>query len=512
MKYNYNIRWFIISAVIMMTGCEEKWDHYDSIPETVDKNVWEEIRQKGELSMFADLIEELNYDTLFLTNDPYTLFIPDNEAVTKFLETSTITASVLDYHISRHFIQSSSIRGTIKVQTLAEKFALFENSGKGLLFDDIPIESESPLYYNGKYFIIKEMGYPRPNIYEYFAANNPIFKSWIDEKDSIIVDMEKSRPLGFDDEGNTIYDTVAIIYNEFEQFFFPVREEFRNRTATLVFPNETEYNEALSNMATYMGSYQDYTEVPLRWQNEILIPHLMEQGVFENMIEKNVFSTPTKRDTVKMKNILGDSIVINYSVDQKILCSNGYVYTYSNFKIPDTLYMGSVNFEAESLLRETGINRFAWREGVNVESTMAFSPERDYNVYASNDSLFRVPFPKNYSGTYSIEFKVDHLFPRKYLMVVGTNINIGGIYDIYVNDELVRTMDWGQYQFSSGMLWSVTGKKRYIPKATYNKFDAFVDNKAEYGETRVRFVYREPGNVLHNGLTIDNLEFVPYDF
>jgi hypothetical protein len=204
--------------------------------------------------------------------------------------------------------------------------------------------------------------------------------------------------------------------------------------------------------------------------------------------------------------------VINYKIDQKILCSNGYVYTYASFKIPDTLYKGSINFEAESLLRETGINRFAWREGVKVQSTMAFSPERDYNVNASNDSLFRVAFPKNYTGTYSLEFKVDHLFPRKYLMVVGTNINVGGIYDIYVNDELVKTMDWGVYQFSGGMLWSVTGTRRYIPRGPYNKFDAFVDNRAEYGETRVRFVYREPGNVLFNGLTIDNLEFVPYDF
>ena len=513
MKHNYYIVGIIIIMIIMMTGCEEKWpDHYDSIPETVNKNVWEAIQNNPDLSLFVGYIREFQYDTLFLSDDPYTLFVPTNQAITELTDTVTITASLLDYHFSRHFIQSSNIRGIRKIQTLAEKFALLDNSGDGLRFDDIPLDFESPLYKNGKYFTMKKVGYPRPNIYEYFAANNPIFKYYIDAQDSIIVDMEKSRPLGFDEEGNTIFDTVAIIYNEFEELFFPVREEFRYRTATIVFPNENEYNEALTDMAIHLGSYQDYSDVPLEWQNKILIPYLLKQGVFENMIEEITFLTPTKRDTVKMKNILGDSVVIDYRVDQKVICSNGYVYSYENFKVPDTLYKGSVNFEAESLLRETGINRFAWRESAKVVSDLAFTPHRDFNVNASNDSLFRVSFPSNYTGAFSLEFYVRNLFPRKYLMVVGTNINLGGIYDIYVNDELVRHMDWGDYLYQQGMLWSVTGTKRYMPKGTYNKFDAFVDNKAEYGETRVKFVYRGPGNVLHKGLTIDNLEFIPYDF
>ncbi len=512
MKSNNYIKVIIITLIIM-TGCEDKWnDHYNKTPETVDQNVWDAIQGNSDLSMFVEYIKQYQYDTLFLTDNPYTLFVPTNDAVTEHLQSDSITASVLDYHISVHFIQSSSIEGKRKIQTLAEKFALLDNSGSSIRFDNIVLDYESPLYRNGKYFTMQKVGHPRPNIYEFFAANNPILKDYIDAQDSIIVDRERSRPIGFDEEGNTVYDTVAIIYNEFEEEFFPVREEFRNRTATVVFPRENEYNEALTNMANYLGTYQDYRDIPLEWQNKILIPYLLEYGVFENMIEEITFMTPTNRDTVKMKNILGDSINIDYQVEDKVICSNGYVYSYANFQIPDTLYKGSVKFEAESLVRQVGINRFAWRESARVISDRAFAPLRDFNTSASNDSLLRVSFPPNYTGAFSLEFKVRNLFPRKYLMVVGTNINLGGIYDIYVNDELVRTFDWGEYQQTFGLLWSVTREWRYIPTGTFNKFDAFVDNRADYGETRIRFVYKGPGNVLHKGLTIDNLEFIPYDF
>ncbi|TVR69685.1 MAG: hypothetical protein EA408_12395 [Marinilabiliales bacterium] len=518
MKYKNNITGTIISIAMIfaMAGCEERWqDHYLSTPETVNENVWAAIQNNQDLTSFVEYIKENKYDTLFLSNDSYTLFIPDNEAIVRFREEDEVTTRLLDYHISRHVIQSSSITGKVKVQTLAEKFALLDNTGANLLFDDIAVSYESPLYENGKYFILSEVGFPRPNIYEYFAANNPILKSYIDDLDSIIVDMEKSRPIGFDEEGNTIFDTVAIIYNEFEEEFFPVRKEFRNRTATIVFPNEPEYNQALTEMAEFMGTYQDHTDIPVEWQKDILIPYLLEQGVFENMIEERTFRIPTNRDTVKMKNILGDSVIIEYTVANRVICSNGYVYSYENFQVPDTLYKGAVNFEGESLLRETGINRYAWRENVTIVSDMAFTPNRDYNANASNDSLFRVAFPSRYSGTYSIEFKIRNLFPRKYLMVVGTNMNVGGIYDIFVNDELVRTMDWADYQrFRGQVLPSVTGElaRRHVPRGTLNSFDAFVDNKAEYGETRVRFVYKEPGNVLLNGLALDNIMFIPYDF
>lgn len=498
---------------LLVFGCEENWDkHYNTPPPTVDQNLWEAIQEDPDLSSFVQYMKDMQYDSLFNKDDTYTLFIPDNGAFSSMADTTELGASILDYHILAYFIQSIDIRGKRKLQTLNEKFALFERIGDQSTFDQIPVDYESPLYQNGKYYKMGQVAFPKPNLYEYYAKNNPVLKNYIDAQDSIILDREESRPIGFDEDGNTIYDSVSIIYNEFEEFFFPVREEFRNKTATLVFPKTDDYNNALTEMAQTLGSvYIDYRDIPREWQDEILIPYLLEYGVFQNMLEPEEFMKALPTDTVKLKNILGDSVIIDYVPTEKTLCSNGYAYNYKDFHIPDTLFSGSIRMEGEWLLEEAGINKYTWLEEVDIDSDQPFSPIKEYISSASNDTILRVTFNKGYTGNFSVSFKVENLFPRKYLMVVRTHMYVGGIYDVYMNDELVKTVDYYDYVRNRELYWSVTGT-RYLPEGGFNRWDCFVTNNAEYGDAELRFEYKDPANVLTNGLAIDYIEFIPYDF
>jgi hypothetical protein len=499
-----------IIFVLSLVGCSKDWDeHYNTTAPMSNINVWDALQKDENLSSFVNYLKEYKYDTLFLTNNTYTIFAPDNEAFTEFLASRTVNKAILDYHISTFFIQSGAIQGNRKIQTLAEKFALFVNDPLGIFLDEVPIEFESPLYKNGKYFKLNKVALPKPNLYEYISETNPVLKRYIDSQDSVIVDKELSRPIGFDEHGNTIYDTVAIIYNEFEDKFFPVKEEFRYHTATIVFPKEENYNNALTNMALSMNcGYNDYNDIPMEWQDEILIPYLLEHGVFENMVEQQEFLEETVKDTIKMKNILGDSIVIDYVPSEKTICSNGYAYNYQDFVVPDTLYAAPTRMEAEMLTRDAGGNRYFWNDDVTVVNDVSYPPFQEFVSTASNDSILKVNFTKGYKGNYSVEFNVDNLFPRRYLMVFRTHMYVGGIYDIYVNDQLVKTIDYYAYVLNKGIYYSVTGK-RYLPQGSYNKFDCWLDNLTEYGKAKVRIVYTGPGTVLYNGLVLDYIEFIP---
>jgi len=510
MKHRFEILGIII--ILFFAGCSDYWDkHYNTQPETVDQNVWEALQNDNNVSSFVGLIKEFHFDTLFETNNTYTLFVPDNDAVAQYLSTGTITQTILEYHISRHFILAGNIQGRKKMQTLGEKFALFENYGSVSLFDGIGISFQSPLYNNGKYYRLDELAVPKPNLYEFYALNNQILKNYIDSKDSVILDKEKSRPIGFDDEGNTIYDTVSITLNLFEEQYFPVKEESRNKTATFVFPQKDNYESALTTMALSLGgTYHDHTDIPVEWQNRILIPHLLEHGVFDNLLEPGEFVLKPNRDTLKMRNILGDSVVINYQPVNKSICSNGYAYDYAEFVIPDSLYSGSTKFEGEWLLKEKGVNTYTWRDSVTVISDQSFAPVREYIITASNDSILKVNFPKKYAGKFSVEFLTESLFPRKYLMSIKTHMDIGGIYNIYVNDELVKTFDYYDYVRYRGLIKSVTGVT-LVPEGRYNKFDCFLNNITDYGEVKVKIEYTAPGNATNNGLVIDYIEFEPYN-
>jgi hypothetical protein len=95
-------------------------------------------------------------------------------------------------------------------------------------------------------------------------------------------------------------------------------------------------------------------------------------------------------------------------------------------------------------------------------------------------------------------------------MVVNTNMNYGGIYEIYVNDELVRTFDYYDFVRYRQYNFSVTGE-RYAPNGNLNRFDMWVENIKEYGPAKIRFRYKGPGLVADNGFLIDYISFIPYN-
>lgn len=512
-------RIIIIFAVFIATiiACEDVWQkQYYIQSDAVDKNMWEVIRMDGELSSFADMIEEFHLDTLFEGGNTYTLFIPNNAAVDEFSKSNEITDQILRYHFINQFIQSQAIKGKRKLQTITQKYALFENIGSSSLFDEIETSFESPLYLNGKYFILDSVATPKPSLFEYIAANCPSLKIYIESKDSIIIDKERSTPIGFDEFGNTIFDTVPIIYNSFEELFFPVREEFRSKTATLVFPRQEQYISGLDAMALDLGgNFTDHTSIPFEWEQNILIPFLLEQGTFSFMLEEDEFLRLTPLDTVRIKNILGDSIDVSYKPRNKVLCSNGYSYDYTDFTVPDSLYNGNSVYEGEWLLNQTGKNKFDWYKFVTVNSSIPFAPNQTYIATASNDTLISVNFPKDYNQNFSVEFLFSYLFPRDYRVIVSTHMDYGGIYNIYVNDELVKTFDYYDYvrytRQGTTVLPSVTGltSDRFINNGRLNKFDFYVSNITDYERVKIKFEYAGPSTVSNNGFYFDNIIFIP---
>jgi len=507
---NYKIYIILLVFAALFVSCEKEWsNYYDQYPETVNETLWENLQQDAKISKFVELLKDYELDTLFQTDIPYTVFAPENDALDNYLAQNSISDILLGYHIITHFLQSGNIQGKRKVQTFTEKYALFERAGNDITVDGIGISSESPLYKNGKYYLMNDVLEPKPNLYEYFKITNPVLSDYIDTKDSIALDKEKSKPIGFDEFGNTIYDSVITIINTFERDYFPVNHEFRNLSGTIVFPRSEDYNNALNVMADALGDkFVDYRDIPQEWQYEILMPVLLNQGIFNNMREPEEFIWKSPKDTAKLLNAFGDSVVIYYTPVDKALCSNGYAYNYTDFTIPDSLYLGGTKVEGESLTDETGVNRFAWYDWVTVNSSIAVQPLEQYVNTASNDSIIRVVFPKGFTGQYSVQFKSPSLFPRKYVMVVRTHMDYGGIYDIYVNNELVKTFDYYEFLKLRGIIISVTGKT-YVPEGRFNKFDMYVENVTEYGPVDIKFDYKGPGTVQNNGLVIDYIEFIP---
>ncbi|MCF8359763.1 MAG: fasciclin domain-containing protein [Prolixibacteraceae bacterium] len=502
-KYVYIIMVLIFA---LFTRCEEYWqEHYDEFPETVDQELWEAVKADPEASSFVAMMEKFELDTLFDNTDVFTLFVPNNEAFENFQAENEVDTTVLIYHIINHYINPVNINGAKKIQTRRLKFAQFENKNGNYFFDDIPVVFLSPLYTDGRYMVIDEVVLPKPSLYEYITQYIPVLKQYIDDQDSIVLDKERSKPIDFDEDGNTIYDSVITVINHFEEDYFEVSEEFRIKTATLVFPKEDLYNQGLAEMATILGIGSSPENIPADWQQDVLVPHLIEKGLFANLLDAGAFAVDS------VKNILGDSVYIDYQPVEKTLCSNGYAYNYSTFKVPDTLYQTPIRNEGERFLRTIGKDRFTWDDSVVtvLNSDETFVPVGQHITGASNDSVMVVSFPNDYTGQFNIEFETKPVFPRRYLMLIRTHMDYGGIYDIYVNDELLYTIDYYRFTQLRGVVPSAVDGIRHQKVGRFIKFDFWVDNITEYGKVRVRFEYKGPTNIKGSALFLDYFVLVP---
>ena len=95
----------------------------------------------------------------------------------------------------------------------------------------------------------------------------------------------------------------------------------------------------------------------------------------------------------------------------------------------------------------------------------------------------------------------------KYLFVWGANFNPSGVYQVFVNDLLVREFDTFDLRST---VFSVKANKYYFPRNGFNSFDALVDNITEYGDIKITLKYTGSSPINRtNGFYIDYVSLIP---
>ena len=514
MKYTISkLLIFILLIPLATNACKmEEWDkHYYDEEERVNMHVWDAVKEEPRFSRFVELMELTQLDSLFESGLTFTLFIPDNDAMELLSDTTSLIDRILSNHISRTVFQTRNVELSRKLETLLGKFAIISRTHDGFNFQDLTIEYSSPLYLDGKIYEIAGIAHPQPNLYEFTSLYSSVIKSYIDNTDSAYLDKSLSKPIGFDDLGNTIYDSVISIDNRFERDYFPVSQEFRDKTATFVLFTQEQYEDALNVMAENLGgTYHSHEDIPDAWQFDVLLPGIMENSLYDNSLEYYQMT-----DT--MVSVTGDSVFIdpsNINPDSRFICSNGLAYSYHEFHVDSALYLGEIRIEGEDLIDSIGSGIFAWKEDVKA-SGLVVSPEKKYANEASGKAMVDVTFGTDYSGEYSLEFNFTNVFPMKYRFEWHANYRPSGIYSVYVNDQLVQLQDkYGDSRdvfdtyFLQSSIISVSGD-RFIPDNGYNSTDAWVEEITEFGSVKIRFEYIDSGEGKINGFNIDYVALIP---
>ncbi|MEX0980569.1 MAG: fasciclin domain-containing protein [Bacteroidales bacterium] len=500
----------LLLFIVIFPFCTKDWtDHYLEADSDVNERLWDVLSSSDEFSEFVKYCKLFHLDTIINSDKIKTLFIPTNDAINVFLSEDTIGfKETLQYHIVPTYFMLRNVENNQhhRLRTLEEKFALIQNINSNYYFDGVEIFYSSPMHLDGKYYQIKEVAVPKPNIYEYIKRNNPSIRKYIDLQDSVILDRELSKPVGFNDNGQTVYDSVATVINMFEEKYFAISREYRNIFATVVIPGKEIYENALSSMAQDIGgNYSSFEDIPESWENNVLIPALLHKGVFSGLLQPMDFLTDI------MPNVAGDSVIIDFKADpaSQIICSNGLVYEYETFSVADHLYKMKM-IEGEDFVKEIGDGQYAWIDNkVTIVGDRSFQPSKDKISGASNDTIVYANFESNYQQTYSIKFKVSDVFPQRYRLVWRTNYRTTGVFSIYVNDEIVKLGISGYEQFDTSQLingfFSVLGYKLYPNSKGFCDLDGWVDNITDFGDITIEIKYFSSGESPENGIVIDYL-------
>ena len=509
----YNI---ILIAACCFSSCTEPWEeHYLNNEASVDAYLWDTLSNTGEFSEFMNYIDTYGLEDYITTTNSKTLFIPGNDAFNRYLNTEDSTGfrKVLLYHISPTLMPVRSVESNRKLLTASGKYSLIEKRNNQYTFDGIEIIYASNLFKDGRYYKLTEVVKPKPNLYEYIDLVNPMIRRYIENQDTVLLDLEESKPIDFTDDGQTVYDSVINVKNMFEQEFFQISEEFRDRSATVIIPTMEQYNNALDDMAQDLGGiFTSHETIPDEWQLDVLIPTLLNKGFYGGIVNAEDFLMEDK-----IQNIVGDSVKIDFEIDpnSRFIASNGITYKYANYSIDDSLYMGERIIEGESLVDSVGFHRYAWNDKVKVTGRTDFQPVQFYvEEVASNDTVIDVGFETNFSGEYTVEITFEDVFPGEYQLLWRSNYRTSGVYSVYVNGE--KPMDVGgmphdefdTYTMNTAVFSVIPGRK-FWPEKGFNYKDFQVTNLSEYGDVVVKLEYLRPGQGSDPGLSIDFIGLIP---
>lgn len=510
----------IVSAgfllLVALYGCKKELEDYfyADTEESVDIEMLTLLRQNENYSDFLSILDNNSIDTVFSKGKTLTLFVPTNEVVQSLGEFSIDTTEWIKYLFTESYINIGQIQGAKKIQTLGKKFAVIENSGGEAYFDGAEITQTGPLCRDGKYYEISELAVPLPNLYEFISLTNPFFKSYIDLRDSSYLDLELSKPLGYDQDGNTIYDTVLTTVNLFEEDYFPISEEFRSKKATMLLFTQEQFDDALSLIADDLG-LPSIDNIPNQWKNDVLLPYLSDQGVFWNNLEPDDFGQGL------IRNIKGDTVFVelsNIDFNSSFECSNGRAYNYINFEVPDSIYSGRRTVQGEHLVISKGNNLFSWKDEVSltgdaVDPSVIFTPG-----FADNDSTLLVRFDTpNSTRPFSMTFRIENVFPGTYRLLLRLKTTPSGVYQILVNGE-VQDIDLGYGVSDRVDFYDLRKPVRSIAKQGvfrledgFNSFDLLVENIMNYGDVEITILYVEPGQRSDNGFVLDYILLETYN-
>ena len=257
-------------AVLTFVACSDTWnDHFESKGKDMkDITLWEGIKQNGDLSNFAKVIEGCDFDKSLSSSQVFTVFAPTNNHFSAQDADELITAykaekgkvNENDNTVIKEFIHNHIAMYNHSIYEGTNDSLLMMNGKRTKLstssFGNSPILTKNELYSNGVLFTIDGKADFATNIFEYLrkdadldSVSNFFYSNHFYHHEFI---PGRSIAGGIID-GKTFYlDSVFVQRNDLFNFLDAELNE-EDSTYWMVVPTNTEWKKLLDEYQPYFN-------------------------------------------------------------------------------------------------------------------------------------------------------------------------------------------------------------------------------------------------------------------
>lgn len=486
MKARYILLTFVILAM-MCWGCQTAWDNYFEEKEETEgvvypMNLLEYMETKQEYSDFVDLLHETGVAGELAKDQMLTVWALPNDLMPQEISSYNLSEKrrFIRNHINNVALYKSKLDGTRKIHTLEGKVLVTGKDRSFFYIDNCAVIHMNQICKNGVVHEVKGPLIPRKNIYEYMMECGDefsIFRDTLNGYNDTIFRPDLSTPLGVNEWGNTIYDSVFVIENP---FFSKGDLKDEEADLTLMLPSNKAMKQMLINVTSYFDKVQreftakDTSEI-MSW----LIRSVIHSGRIVN------YAGVVNRYSVHNLSWRTDKQLVQEDYTE---CSNGNVFITTSVTYPKSRYMEQVQIQPNYIFFSSDMNQKAWAswtDGVTSAAPTTLDSHEILYINCKADADAAFTFSSVVKNLYGDIYEV-RVMPGFYRLSASFRTAYSGkiALSVITDDGEEKVVEFD----------SSSEKYKYIPIENTSKKDGnnglLLDKfevKAEWGYNPIRF-------------------------
>lgn len=342
------LRYIFISIILTagLASCTNEWDSHYSQQETIVNNVEVEIvdesassflKQEASYSAMYNLFEKTGaLQTLQEKGLLYTIMVVNNELAVRTVDETTDNedAFLANSHITDASISPSNLKDGQRLLMWNGKYVNVTTqdveTGEGIIaFNGSKVKKVIKTHDAYIYELDSYINTPKSlmEVLESLGDDYSIFKKMVLARTEKVFDKGNSTPIGIDQTGNTVYDSV---FTTKSTYFANKKMDLYSESmhATMLIPSDELVENALLDARNRLKSWN------MEREDSILTNWIFQSAFFNKEYKKEDFENTIDPDLYSIFDKQWRTTINKVDTDNPIEMSNGTAYYVKSLKIP----------------------------------------------------------------------------------------------------------------------------------------------------------------------------------